>query len=178
MRKAFTIVELMMVVGIIGILLGIVTTAASGSIKQARKIKSEACCRILEEGFKTYYAQHGEWPGFNADAVNGNVYQLSTSEVREAVRKMIAEVKKNNPPMNISGLYVSRSDGTKGSRHLGMDFKDAIRGTKRSQTKMATSEMYFGYPHPNNGYFRNFVVKYYGETDSLTVSTQDLSNDP
>ena len=35
MKKAFTIVELMMVLGIIGILLGIVTTAASTTEQSA-----------------------------------------------------------------------------------------------------------------------------------------------
>ncbi len=182
MRKAFTIVELMMVVGIIGILLGIVTTAASGSIKQARLIKSKACCNLLEEGMKTYYAQHGKWPGIGdkTDSIqtDSGVYQLTPSEITSAVREMIAEVKKNNPPMNITGLYVSRSTGEKRSRGLGMDFKDAIRGTKKSQKKMSTSEMNFGYPHPNNGFFRHFIVKYHGATDTITVEMQTLKDDP
>ena len=36
MKKGFTIVELLMVVGILGILMTIVTTAAAGAVKQAR----------------------------------------------------------------------------------------------------------------------------------------------
>ena len=35
MRRGFTIIELVMVIAILGILLGIVTTAAASSIKQA-----------------------------------------------------------------------------------------------------------------------------------------------
>ena len=42
-RGGFTIVEMMVVVAIVGILLGIVITAASSSIKQARGRKAEAC---------------------------------------------------------------------------------------------------------------------------------------
>ena len=43
-KKGFTIVELLMVISIIGILLGIVTTAASSSIKSARSRRADACC--------------------------------------------------------------------------------------------------------------------------------------
>ena len=63
MKKGFTIVELIMVVGIIGVLLGIVTTAASSSIKQSRQRKADACCTIIRQGLETYYAQEGKWPG-------------------------------------------------------------------------------------------------------------------
>ena len=63
MKKGFTIVELMMVIGIIGILLGVVTTAAASSIKQARARKASACCQMVEQAFATYYAQKGRWPG-------------------------------------------------------------------------------------------------------------------
>ena len=45
MRRGFTIIELVMVIAILGILLGIVTTAAANSIKQARSRKAEACCK-------------------------------------------------------------------------------------------------------------------------------------
>ena len=43
-KKGFTIVELVMVIAILGILLGIVTSVAAGSIREARKRKAEACC--------------------------------------------------------------------------------------------------------------------------------------
>ena len=39
----------------IGILLGIVTTAAASSIKQARVRKAEACCTVVEQGLAAYY---------------------------------------------------------------------------------------------------------------------------
>ena len=63
MRRGFTIIELVMVIAILGILLGIVTTAAAGAIRQAREKKADACCAVVQAAFETYYAQKGEWPG-------------------------------------------------------------------------------------------------------------------
>ena len=51
MKKGFTIIELLVVLAIIGILLGIVTTAAASSIKQARARKADAAAwRRQEDG--------------------------------------------------------------------------------------------------------------------------------
>ncbi len=185
MKKAFTIVELMMVVAIIGILLGIVTTAASSSIKQAREHKANTCCKIVEQGFATYYAQKGEWPSVGKTVKSnpnslGKDYkgdngkddpdrrELSATEIDSMIRELIAETKKNNPMMDISGLFVSRSSGEGNSKAYGMDFMDAIRGTKRSKKKMSVAEMHFGYPN-SDGYFRRFRVVYSIPTDEMKV---------
>ena len=40
-KKGFTIVEMLMVIGVLAILMGIVTTAASAAIKQARSRRME-----------------------------------------------------------------------------------------------------------------------------------------
>ena len=74
MKKGFTIVELMMVIGIIGILLGVVTTAAASSIKQARARKASACCQMVEQAFATYYAQKGRWPGSIGSQIAGGSF--------------------------------------------------------------------------------------------------------
>ena len=50
MRRArtagFTIVEMLMVIGILAVLMGIVTTAASAAIRQARERRTEASKQI------------------------------------------------------------------------------------------------------------------------------------
>lgn len=187
-RRGFTIVELMMVIGIIGILLGVVTTAASTSITQARKRKAAACCTIVEQALATYYAQKGEWPAplgtkiangsLNGDASDPDTYTLSVTDVNSMMREIIKEAKEGNPMMDISGLFVSRSskepelkDGVyrpaKGA--YGLDFMDAIRGTKQSKKKMTTSEMTFGYPHADGG-FMPFKVTYSIPADTMRVS--------
>ena len=162
MKRGFTIIELVMVVAIMGILLGIVTTAAASSIKQARDRKADACCRVVQAGFETFYSQKGYWPGgidsklkgdkansegkmYNADA---DLYVLDPGDVDEMMREILREYKKGNPCLDISGLFVSRNGSPPreercskcgGKRYLpargamGLDFMTAIRGTKKEQ---------------------------------------------
>ena len=184
-RRGFTIVELLVVIGIIAILMGIITTAVSSSIKSARVQKASALCQLMQTGMATYYEQKGEWPitmpvsRANRAGADGNnvadLVELTGTEVRECVRKIVDEAKKNNPMMDISGLYVSRSDGEirGGIRPAyGLDFMQAIRGTRKSKRKMKTAEMYFGYPDPETGYFLRFKMVYSIPGDSVTVSKQ------
>ena len=93
MKKGFTIVELLMVIGIIAVLMGIVTTAASESMKASRSRRADALCTLVQSGLAVYYAQNDEWPVSlrnkggsnqegNANYSDENVYVLSASEVR------------------------------------------------------------------------------------------------
>ena len=190
MKKGFTIVELMMVIGIIGILLGIVTTAAASSVKQARTRKAETCCHVVEQGLAAYYAQKGRWPGSIGGRIQGgnfsarrneegndnftdsDKYVLDASEIDDMIKDLVKMSCEGNPCMDISGLFVSRSQGEKGSTSVGMDFMDAIRGTRQSKKKMKVSEMHFGYPESSHGYFRRFKVVYSIPSDEMKVSQQ------
>ncbi|MBQ6915329.1 MAG: type II secretion system protein, partial [Kiritimatiellae bacterium] len=62
MKKGFTLVEMLVVIAVIGILGGIVTTAAVGAIKNGRSKRADAMCVALEQGIAAYYAQEGNWP--------------------------------------------------------------------------------------------------------------------
>ena len=204
-HSAFTIVELLMVIGVIGILMGIVTTAASESVKASRQRKADALCKLVEAGFANYYAQYDQWPGsIGSRIANGSIgtrsndngaggqsdteeYELTGPEVRDCIKAMVDETKKGNPVLDVSGLFVSRNDGEpdksscncRAQNHqkysaprnaYGLDFMSAVRGTKRSKKKMKTAEMYFGYPHPDNGGFIRFRVIYSIPTDSFKVT--------
>lgn len=136
MKKGFTIIELIVVIGIIGILLGIVTTAAAGSIKQARARKAEACCILVQQGLATYYAQYAKWPGSIGDKIrsgirpksnsesstsqnDANNYVLELAEVKDMIADMILEGKKNNNPMmDVSGLFVTRKSDVEPRKEL------------------------------------------------------------
>ena len=187
MRRGFTIIELVMVIAILGILLGIVTTAASNSIKQARKRKADACCKIVQAGLETYYSQHGYWPGGIEDKLENDTRQneegsggnndpdvcvLDPQDLQKMMRDILLEYKKGNPCLDISGLFVSRCKNY--PKSLGMDFMTAIHGTKKEKNgqRMSSSEMYFGYPESEHGYFRHFKVIYSRPTDQMKVSTQ------
>jgi len=191
MKKAFTIVELMMVIAIIAILMGLVFTAASNSAKAGRRTRAQAACAAVQSGLASYYAQFGEWPGsLGSKIANGGIrarnneeganeqsdddkYVLDGTEVREQVKALVDQAKEGNPLMDISGLFVSRFTGEKNTKGRGMDFMSAIRGTKQSQTKMKTAEMYFGYADPDSGLFRRFKMVYSIPADQISVSMQD-----
>ena len=183
MKKGFTIVELMMVIAIIAILMGIVTTAASESIKASRDRKADVLCTLVQTGLATYYEQRGEWPvtisvtGNQAegkgDNKNADNIELTAAQVRQCVKALVDETKNKNPMMDISGLFVSRSPGERNSgAAFGLDFMSAIRGTKKSPKKMKTAEMYYGYPESSHGWFRRFRMTYSVPGDTITVSKQ------
>jgi len=189
MKKAFTLIELLAVVAIIGILLGIITTAAANSLKLARRQKAEALCVCVKQGIETFHAQKDKWPGSignrieagtvlsrtNQEGVNNSSnadkYVLDAAEVRDMIREVVLEtVRNNNPMMDISGLYVSRDPGESNGHGYGLDFMEAVRGTKKSKKKMTVSEMHFGYPETSHGWFRRFRIVYSVPTDSMEVS--------
>ena len=197
MKKGFTIIELLLVIGIIAVLMGIITTAASSSIKASRSHKANALCTIVQTALATYREQKGQWPinmpterannaGGNGQS-NADLVVLNGMEVRKCVRELVEETKRQNPMMDISGLFVSRSDGElpgganasgqnqseiKIKPAMGLDFMQAIHGTRKSSKKMKLAEMYFGYPDPETGYFLRFKMVYSIPTDSMTVSMQ------
>lgn len=181
-RRGFTIVELIAVIAIIGILLGIVTTAVSSSVKNARKRKADASIQLLQQAFATYKAQKGYWPGFSSAGVTGSTptrgaekdntdyYEISDSDVRKMIKAIVDETRKGNPLMDISGLFVATKSGTRGSKVHGMDILDALRGTRKNKSGTSIDNLYYGYPEESKGYFRNFRVLYSIPTDNMKVS--------
>jgi prepilin-type N-terminal cleavage/methylation domain-containing protein len=61
-RKGFTIVELLMVIAVLAVLMGIVSTAATSVIRKARTRENEALRSALQAGIATYCQQEGYWP--------------------------------------------------------------------------------------------------------------------
>jgi len=72
-KRAFTIVELLVVIVVIGILGAIVTNAAMGSLKNARSKRADLMCTALQQAITSYYAQKGEWPASVEDAAEGKI---------------------------------------------------------------------------------------------------------
>lgn len=194
MKKGFTLIELAVVIAVIGVLLGIVTTVASSSIRQGRVRKAESLCRLVEAGLATYYAQKGVWPGrigqqIDNDSLSGgsnnlggngqtdrDQYVLSAAEAKDAIYEIVNEtVNEHNPMLDVSGLFVSANPGEQPRSQLkkhgatGMDFDEARRqGSHRSAISL--SSMYYGYPDATTGRFRSFVLVYSFPADQMRVT--------
>ncbi len=182
-RRGFTIVELITVVAIIGILLGIVTTAVSSSIQSARARKADASCTLIQQAFATYKAQKGYWPCFNGGVSgptptegdanvknNTDLVEIPAETVRQMIKTIVDEAKKGNPLMDVSGLFVATKSGERRSKVRGMDILEALRGTRKNKGGAKLGDLYYGYPEPERGYFRNFRVLYSIPSDTMTVS--------
>ena len=172
-RKGFTIVELMMVVGIIAVLLTLVVSSVSGALKKARQQRASSLCKLVEQGFSTWRAQNpdGKWPFTVRDGETDD-YELNSSEVKQAIFTLVKEVHDGNPVMDVSGLFVCTHDGARGTKYHGMDFMVAVFGSKQHPQRRKASELYYGYPEESTGYFRNFKVVYSPTTDRVKVSQQ------
>lgn len=190
MKRAFTLVELMVVMAIIAIIASFVFVSIKGSMADARERRAEALCKAVQSGLAAYHAYKDEWPDPLGNWVKGDNVPVRTnkegfggvndpskvvleaSEVRQLVKALVDEAKKGNPLLDVSGLFVSRDPGESGGKGYGLDFVSAVRGTNRSRKKMTTGEMYFGYPDRETGRFRRFKMVYSVPGDSLVVSKQ------
>lgn len=185
-RRGFTLVELMTVVSILAILVTIVVSSVSGSMKTARAQRAQAACAMVQSGLATYYAQYDKWPdplgsriaGGSFSGTDSDTYVLTAEEVRQMVFALVKETKEGNPMIDVSVLYVAHSNNEKRNgrperKIVGKDFFQAVHGStqKDYNHRMKASQMYFGYPDSETGYFLRFKMVYSIPSDQLTVST-------
>lgn len=192
-KRGFTIIELMLVIAIIAVLMTIVVSAAKGAIVASRQRRAESLASIIRTGISAYRSQMDKWPeplggrvaannfsgchqrrkGWMGEVIP-NLKVLPMEESHQVIRELVRQAHDGNPVVDISGLYVSRSKGRKSDRDHGMDFLDAIRGTKQSRKKMKMNEMNFGFPDAD-GYFRYFAITYDTATDDIGVDIWDYN---
>lgn len=186
MKKGFTLVELMVTVGILAILLTIVVVSAGGVMKAAREKRTEAMRIALEQGIATYYAQMSEWPKPIEDAIGSNAdkdeFDLSESDTdavfAEIVRKAYGKGKGLKSMMiDASALYVADKSTLKTpvekrycqQRHCGrgIDFSEVTK--KSSKSRLSIGQMAFGYQCKEHGLFCRFKIRYDVKSDAVKV---------
>ena len=179
-RRGFTIVELMVVIGLIAILATIVTVASTGAIKTTRAKRRETMKNVLQEGVATFYARTGRWPGaIESYAKRGEDKTFKGSEADAAFQEVVkgSVSKSGTPYLNPRGLFVAPTGEAEGGR--GLNFDEAIKkNPPKHYRHLNVSQMAFGYQHPTNGKFRRFRIVYNAATESCKLTYPgDTTND-
>jgi len=79
-RRAFSITELLVVIGIIVLLIGILLPALNAAQQRGRQSETTATMTSFAQACETYYAQFGEYPGVVPERVLANDPQISGTE--------------------------------------------------------------------------------------------------
>jgi len=191
-KRGFTIVEMLMVIAVLVVLMGIVSTAASSVIRKSRVRKNEALRTALEAGIATYCQQEGYWPpgkngtiqkwsdnGLDQKDRSTGVGTLDDGEYDSLMSYIVLRClnASGNKVMDVSGFTAVRKSATSAKENglpkcYGEEVKAWVAKLKASNargTAPQASEMTFGYSHSDKGYFRRFVIKYNAEADNVTV---------
>lgn len=199
-RKAFTLIELMMVVAVIAVLVGIVTVAASGAVRNARSKRADAMRVALEQGIAAYYAQEGVWPDAiesRAGNMTTDTYTFTPSETDDILRQVVGKAfgkggGRRSVLVDASALFVANASrlGNNGEgcydNHSnrnkttfcgdkkcisGMDFMTVAN--RNGKFYIPFSNLAFGYQGTEEARFRRFWLTYNGKTDSVSVSKEN-----
>ena len=183
MRKGFTLVELMMVVAILAVLLGIVTTAATASLRQSRERQAQAMKQTLQNGIAAYKVRKDKWPGKLEDWArrqNENTLgYLSNSDydsvMHELLRASSGKMTKSRvmDPVGLAVIPTSNADG----KFNCMDYRAVTTKNNKHSKRMEPNEMTVVYPRKDTGKAYRFVIEYNTESDEVSVMTQGEYND-
>ena len=176
MKRGFTIIELLTVIGIIAVLMTIVTTASMSAIRSSRSRRTDAMRVALQASIATYQASDpaGKWPGaLNSLAESAESGWLNDEAAQNVFRIIVQRSTGESgaliPLIDPNGLFVAPSGSVEG-RATGLSFAEARQGNPHRQ-KLAVARMLFGWQGTHSGKFHCYNIYYNAQTDSAKVST-------
>lgn len=183
-KKGFTIIELMMVIAILAVLLGIVTTAVTASMRKARERRTQSMKLTLQNGIAAYkVSKKHEWPGKLEEWAKdppgkGTLGYLSNGDYDIVMQKLLeassgkTEASRVLDPVGLLVMRAGDPDGRSGGR----DYREAIKKNGKYGKQMSSKEMTVVYSSADGGRAYRYVIEYNTESDSVTVMTQGEFN--
>lgn len=79
-KNAFTLLEILVVISIIGILVALGTAAYSTAQKKGRDAKRKSDMKALQNGFEQFYSREGSYPNSEAEANDPLIFPTGLPE--------------------------------------------------------------------------------------------------
>lgn len=172
-RSGFTIVELLAVIGVVAVLISIIASVATNSIRAGRTKRANVMCSSLQQAIAAYYAEEGKWPSLiesaNTDGEDTVKFEGTQADqiFQEVVGKGFGKSGKKSMLVDASGLFVCESTAANNPRARGYNFSEVTGSSAKH--RIGLKQMAFGYQDAGSGCFRRFRVIYNCRTDSVTV---------
>ncbi len=96
-RRAFTMIEMLVVIAIIGLLVGMLFPAISAALKTARKVQAFAEVEALETAWLQHYAAYERLPEFVEDEDATKIEDDVAAVLDPGLRQNPSEVDPSNP---------------------------------------------------------------------------------
>lgn len=119
LQRAFTLIELLIVMSIVGLLLTIAVPRYFGSVDKSKEVALRENLQVLRTGIDRYYADKGVYPGTLGDLVTHKYFRkIPVDPVTESSTTWVVQA---SPEQDKPGVADVRS-GAKGKTHEGVPY--------------------------------------------------------